>query len=199
MRSNTSEETILKKLKAGTKKEIDDAFRLLYSKKWKGLARKAVLSTGGRESEVEDVFHDSLIILAKNVLADKFEGNSKLSTYFYGICRLRYLRYYSKTEIIDINKLKSQKTDLNLQDLLLGEIRNKELKGLIDKVINALGQPCSSILFYRKLGVSFVEIANELNYTNPDSVRNQAARCRKKMRDYLISNEELLNKIKKLR
>lgn len=191
----TVELEILSGLRSGSQRERAAAIRRLCTPEWEGLARRAVRSAGGRDADLEDIFQESLAALVKNVMIGRFQENSKLSTYFYEICRRRCLKAYRKKEFAELTEAMIGDVTPSLENLLIDREVREERKQLLNRIIEGLGEPCASILKFRKLEYSNEEIAEQLN-RSADTIKNQSSRCRKRMREIIESNPELLKKMR---
>ena len=197
--NKTPEEDIIRGLRSRNLKEVSIAIKQLYTDEWMALASRAVQSVSGKESDTEDVFQESLTAMIKNVQYGSFRQDSKLSTYFYEICRRQCMKSFSKYHTVEVNERIIDNTTPSLEKIWVEKEKQAEKKTLVEKLLTDLGQPCTNILKLRKKGYDFDEIAEAMGYGNPDSVRNQAARCRKKMRKLLQSDQTLYNRLKSLR
>ena len=195
---NKFEMDILKGLRSSRDQELNAAIKKLYNPEWIGLARKAVKSAGGRDDDVEDIFQISLTALVKSVIIGRFQGDSKLSTYFYSICWRTAMKIDPKGKFTEIDEKMIQGSAPSPETLIMEKEKREEKKKLIDQVFDAMGEPNSSILKYRKRGYSYTEIAKEMGYDNSDTVKNQAARAREKLRKHLSSNPKLYKRLKDL-
>lgn len=191
-----SETDILAGLRSNNSREQSATIRRLCTPEWTGMARKAVQSVGGREADVEDVFQESLAALVKNVMYGKFREESKLSTYFYEICRRKCMKMFQKNKFIAIDNITIEDTNPSLENLLMDKEEREEKRALVNQLLEELGEPCTSILKYRKLDFSYEEIAGELDYDNPDTVKNQASRCRRRMRKLILADPGIYKKLK---
>jgi RNA polymerase sigma factor (sigma-70 family) len=191
---------ILEHLRHGDELARNQALEALCSPQWEALARKAVLAAGGPEMIVEDVFQESLAILANNIMQGKFRGESKLSTYFYTICRRLYLKKYSEKPPPEGEEAWPEEEHAPSADLLLIDQETQaRLSQVLDDVFRHLSKTCAQLLTLIKQGLDYQTIAEECNYESKNVVRTQALRCRRQMREFLTANPEWAQLLKSLR
>lgn len=144
----------------------------------------------------QDVFHDSLIVLYEKVNKIDFNGfTCSIQTYLNSICRNQILvRFKKETKQAEY----SEEYDNRITDWFEGNFDEKDEKiGAIVKALNNLkdlGGKCYDILkryFYGNQSMD--KISFELGYTNADNVKNQKARCQKKLKEMVY---DLLNRNK---
>lgn len=148
----------------------------------------------GDEDVIVDIYQDAIIVLYEKSKKQDFELTCSIQTYLNSICRNQLLKKFKETSKF-----------LNHSDEFMPEItdwhqdENDELNdsrfSAIQKGLNKLKETsnkCHDILvryFYHKQ--SMAEIAEAMEYTNADNVKNQKARCQKKLKE--LTNEFALN------
>ena len=96
-----------------------------------------VLRNNGTHNDAEDAFQEGLIVLYDNILLGKFERRSSVFTYFFAICRNKYLS--SKT------KIQTQEFPVNVQ--IPTEERFPIIdSNLINEILESLTDSCKRIL-----------------------------------------------------
>ena len=156
------------------------------------------------ESDFNDVFNDSLLILWQDIQSGKFvEKEAKTSTYFNKICfnkAREIIRANSKASVIDdelsLSILSGEVMADRIDTLLALEDEEdnleKKRKILTEQIVKELPEPCNKILwgvYWDNL--SMKAIAELFNYKNEDSAKVKKHRCSEKFR---IRFEELINK-----
>lgn len=197
--SKIEEAQIIEGLRSRQEKLQNEAIKMLYSDIWMNLAKKAVISVGGNKEDTEDIFQESLAALVKNVMNGNFRGASKMSTYFFEICRrktMSTLKMGYNAELVESNLAE---TSPSLEVSMMNQERKEELRSIVADLLGQLGEPCASILKFRNLNYSYEEIADILAYDNPDTAKNQAGRCRKRLRESITAKPDVFKKIKTLR
>lgn len=191
---------ILEHLRHGDERARNQALEALCSPQWEALARKAVLGAGGPEMIVEDVFQESLAILANNIMQGKFRGESKLSTYFYTICRRLYFNKYAEKPQTEEEEAWQEEEHAPSADLLLIDQETQaRLSQVLDDLFQRLSKTCAQLLTLIKQGLDYQAIAKKLDYETKDVVKTQTMRCRRQMREFLTANPEWAQLLKSLR
>lgn len=153
--------------------------------------KKYVLMHHGDESDADDVFQESLILLDNNVRNNRFEGRSTLKTYFISICKWKwYSINRSRRRIVltdDNGQMDSDNFD-SPEVLMLSE----ERKSIVAQILGELEEKCRRILEYYQLDYSMEEIAQQAGFTNVQSAKNASSRCRQNFKNLLEQNIELM-------
>jgi RNA polymerase sigma factor (sigma-70 family) len=172
-------------------KESSDNIELLYEKHFdycmnfmKKIHADAALN--------QDVFHDALIVFYEKITDDNFKLNCSIQTYLNSICRNQVLVRLNK-ESKKLSYL--EECDERINDWFENDENTDSNKILaitnaLEKLKN-LGGKCYEILrrfFYDNH--SMAKIAFDLEYTNAENVKNQKARCQKKLKEITF---EVLN------
>ena len=136
----------------------------------------------------QDIFHDALIVFYEKNKDPYFTLHCSIQTYLNSICRNQILVRLKKSEkSIPYN----EDYDAGIHDWYEEEEDENNTKiQAIMKALNALkalGGKCFEILrryFYENN--SMEKIALELDYSNADNVKNQKARCQKKLKELVF-------------
>ncbi|MFT5168290.1 MAG: RNA polymerase sigma factor (sigma-70 family) [Saprospiraceae bacterium] len=150
----------------------------------------------------DEVFYEGLTALTVNVRKEDFQGNSKLKTYFEGICK-NILRTRLTKKTRDAQRFVSMETEQIIQKETIdaGEIQESDRQSAIQQtlagMINKLGENCKRILGYIVLDYSMREIAEKLDMER-QSIKNKSLKCRGELREMAIENPGLMNEIKAL-
>ena len=148
----------------------------------------------GTRQEGEDMFHEGIIVLDRNVRTDKFRGESTLRAYLYSICRFLWMNQLRKNQRMDY-------TDANY--LLDGtEEQTPELtflsteqQTLINDLLHRLSDRCREILRLWQLSYSMEEIAERTGLSSAAMARKNRYRCHKSLMKLLRDNPRLLQQI----
>jgi len=129
--------------------------------------------------------------LMTNLAAGKFQGKSRLSTYFLSIAKFSW---WDKNKILA--KEHDLKASIQKQSMQVDEINDHakfDLHAVLTKELDKIQGGCKELLnAYYFLKLPLKEIATQLGYTN-EFVRVKKGRCLKSMRGKL--DKDLLNKI----
>lgn len=137
----------------------------------------------------KDVFHDALLVFYEKIVNNAdFSLTCSIQTYLNSICRNYILVRFKKSEK---RADYSEEYDSRIDDWYdIDENENTERTQAVVTALNKLkdlGGKCYEILrryFYENS--SMEKIAYELEYTNADNVKNQKARCQKKLKEFVF-------------
>jgi RNA polymerase sigma factor (sigma-70 family) len=180
----TADHLIIQKLKQGDTSVLDDLYRRYRGEFIGWLTGKYQCS----REEAAELFQLVLLIFHDNVMDDSLQTlNSSLKTYLFAIGRNKYLE----------GKRKELKSVELLEGYLYEHVdfpdpsSRKEYEALLDLVVQSLeelGDPCKEVLeLYYYDDKSMQEIAEERDYKNPNTAKNQKYKCLERLRDIFRS------------
>lgn len=135
-----------------------------------------------------DIYHEAIIYFREKVLSGNFTLTCSIQTYLNSICRNQILVRLKRSEK---HSQYSEEFDERITDWYEPEENessdrmNAILNGL--EMLKSLGGKCYEILkrfFYENN--SMEKIAYDLEYSNADNVKNQKARCQKKLKEIVF-------------
>src|SRR5690554_2548946 len=134
-----------------------------------------------------DIYQESVIALYQNAQKGKLENlKSSLKTYLFAIGKYKAIEQFKMTKI---NETSIEQVSL---DHLKTHIPEEDLPPRVLAIkyyLNKLGKTCKDVLtlfYYEEKKLN--EIAYLLNYKNSDVVKNQKARCVKKLKSLIHNN-----------
>jgi RNA polymerase sigma factor (sigma-70 family) len=143
------------------------------------------------DSEViKDIYQDSVIVLYEKVRSKSFVLTSSIQTYLNSICYNQVITHFKKDSK---NSQISEEINPNTNDWF-DEVEDGENEKEFTSLEKALvklkeaGGNCYEILqrfFFQKQ--SNLEIAEAMNYSNADNVKNQKSRCQKRLKELTFS------------
>ena len=144
---------------------------MLYDSCYPKLAK--LIAIGGDESQAEDVFQEGLMILYDNLMANKFEQRSSLSTYLIGICKNIWLMRLRKQKVVLTNQPIEDHSAT--EEVAVNEEQLETLLGRLDK-------GCEAILkaFYYEMK-PWEEIQEQFELGSNQAARNKKSLCLKKL------------------
>ena len=134
-----------------------------------------------------DIYHDAVIILYEKILENKLNLTCSIQTYLNAICKNQLLKQLEKNKINTSISIQNDEISDWYDDEYIPEQKLKALNFSLEKLKN-LGGKCYDILkkyYYENL--SMKKIAEDLEYTNAENVRNQKSRCQKKLNQLAIT------------
>jgi RNA polymerase sigma factor (sigma-70 family) len=142
---------------------------------------------------IQDIYHDAIITLYEKILQEDFQLTSSIQTYLNSICRNHILNRFKK---IKIHVSHNDEYDESIKDWLhddVEQIKESKLNSITQALekIKKAGGNCYEILkrFYYE-NQSMDKIAKDLEYTNAANVKNQKARCQKKLNELALIDFE---------
>lgn len=149
----------------------------------RGLIGSALKRHQLSEEEALDAFSDTLLAFRKQVLGEKFRGESKISTYLYTIFSRRCVDYIRKRAtnrlqpVIEYPDLKDESSNAERQ--LITQEAYQKLLGFM----NQLGEVCQKILMYRYYWgyEDMEEIADLAGVKNANTAGSLRYRCMKQL------------------
>lgn len=137
---------------------------------------------GKSDEELIDLYQDSCVTLWENANNGRLKRlTSTLSTYLFAVGKYKMMA--------NDRKFKEMASDIDLQNLNLVEDDPEEIEEresrlkIIDEIVDEMKYPCSDILrmhYWEKC--SGEEIAEKMQYKNPDAVKTQKYKCMQKLK-----------------
>lgn len=185
-----TDEKLLKDIASGGRAR-QDALRAIYADT--ELKRKVIQHVRNRQGNAEDgqdMFHEGIIVLDRNVREGKFRGEAPLKGYLYSICRFLWMNQLRKNA--HTNPV-AEVPHPNEPDEYTPEIAliTGERKALLNRLLDQLGERCRNILELWKLSYSMEEIAGKLGFSSPDMARKAKYRCHLNLMELVTQNPEL--------
>jgi RNA polymerase sigma factor (sigma-70 family) len=150
-----------------------------------------VLKNGGDVHKADDVFHEGIIALDKNIRANEFKGHADLKGYFYKICIFIWINKWKKDSNIQLTEIENTGSEYSPSpETIFIDNRQKEL---LNKVLELIDLPCRKILMLWKLSYSMEEISKACNLSSSQMAKKYRYRCMKKLLKLLDDHPSLLN------
>ncbi len=191
-----NDEAIIQAIKTGGANR-QRAIRFLYKTNTE-LMRKVIgyiKNNSGNEQDGQDMFHEGIIVLDRNIRNDKFRGESSLNGYLFSICRLLWMnqiRKKGKTDLRDDPMTMDQPELADPEKISLAE----EKKAILEKVLGQLGERCKQILELWKLSYSMQEIADKLGFSSAAMATKNKYKCHKSLMNFLKGHPQIMDLLK---
>jgi RNA polymerase sigma factor (sigma-70 family) len=169
------------------------AIRFLYKVNQDTLQKVVayVRNNSGNEQDGQDMFHEGIIVMDRNIREGKFRGESSLAGYLYSICRFLWMnqvRKQGRTDLRDDNSTMDQPEMENPESLSVQE----EKKKVLNNVLQQLGDRCQKILELWKLSYSMQEIAEKMGFSSAAMATKNKYKCHKKLMDFLKAHPQVM-------
>ncbi len=145
--------------------------------------------SGLQETDLEDAYHEAFLRLQQNILKGRLTSENlttTLQSYLHSV------GYYVAQEMLrkrdDELLVAEENIPKDVEADVQEELHIRERNQIIWNCVMAMQDPCAPILigfYWDKL--SMEQLAIKLDYANADSVKNQKARCMKKLETYINS------------
>ncbi len=145
--------------------------------------------SGLQDTDLEDAYHEAFLRLQQNILTGRLTNEklyTTLQSYLHSVgyfVAQEMLRKKDKEWLVDEENI-PQDIEADVQE----DAQTRERNQIIWNCVMAMQAPCAPILlgFYWD-NLSMEQLAIKLDYANADSVKNQKARCMKKLKTYINS------------
>lgn len=167
------------------KKEDNDAFREIITSCYPSVL-KYVVSRAGSEQDADDIMQETLIVLLKSLRADKFRGDSKLTTYVIGIARMLWLHTNSRRKKVTSFSVVSYKNMFSYDEdrITERELKEEQFQSM-GSAMDKITEECRKMLqlyYYRKTKLK--DIAAEMGYTY-QFAKVKKNRCMNSLRGFI--------------
>ncbi len=171
---------------AGLRKRDNRVLQYIYKNSFTPV-KQLILHNAGSESDAEDIFQETLIVIFKKLRKDEdFELNAAFSTYIYSIARLLWLKHLRKIKKIDIDPL-NRDMEERIEFEEPSPVEDKDLRmAIYQRTLVKIPEDCQKILLLTAQDLSSLEIAQQLGFRSEGYVRKRRHFCK----------EYLINKIK---
>lgn len=187
---NTDDELIEAIVAGGPQRQA--AIRFLYNR---GNLRHRVIqfvkANSGNEQDGQDMFHEGIIVLDRNLRTGKFRGESSLDGYLYSICRFQWMNQIRKNTRVDLQEDNTQ-LDETVTDNPESLSMDAEKKAILERVLTQLGERCQKILSLWKLNYSMQEIADQLGFSSAAMATKNKYKCHKSLLKFLEEHPRVM-------
>jgi len=169
----------------GSYEEREAAMRHIFKNlAWRDLVYNYLKQRDGAQ-DADDVFQQAIVAFDRNIRMGRYEGNSRLKTYFLSIAkRIWWKMLRARKPQLEFKPEYEESTTESIEIQLI----QREQKLYIAKVLSLLGDRCKKVLQLYQLDYSMEEIAKALVLSNANMAKKQAYRCRNKMKQFLENN-----------
>ncbi|MBX2929508.1 MAG: sigma-70 family RNA polymerase sigma factor [Saprospiraceae bacterium] len=167
------------------------AIRFIYEDKdLRQMVIRFVNKNRGNDEDGQDMFHEGIIVLDRNIREGKFRGEAPLKGYLYSICRFLWMnrmRKQSHTDTVAEMPVTAEVDTESPEVIFVSEERKAVLNRLLDEV----GERCRKILELWKLSYSMEEIAEKLDFSSAAMARKAKYRCHISLMELVQKNPAL--------
>ena len=144
----------------------------------------------GNADDGQDMFHEGIIVLDRNIREHRFRGEAPLKGYLYSICRFLWMNQLRKQAHTTqgAETMLANEPDEHTPELTL---LTQERKDLLNSLLSQLGERCQRILELWKLSYSIKEIAAAIGFTSADMARKAKYRCHLSLVELVQQNPDM--------
>jgi len=157
-----------------------------------------VQTNSGTEDDAQDIFQEALIVIYQKTTSRDFEFTSSFKNYFFGICRMLWLKKISRGNIedsLDNEELAGIK-ELLFEDDMMDEVginAHDLMMGLYQKHFLMLNEECRKILKLHFQKVPFTEIAEIMGLSNEKYAKARKYMCKEKLKQRIKDDPQFKN------
>lgn len=176
----------------GIKSNDEKLLKALYQHYYR-MIRHYILSNSGTETDVKDVYHETLLIVIRTVQKEDFILTSSLSTFIYAISKRLWLKHLNKNKSFLSAYDSVEPAEEDFEKLLEENIQKENNIQKIQIALQQIGGNCYELLklFYYQ-HVSMDTIAQKLRYTNADVAKSQKYKCLQKLKKIFFELSDTL-------
>ncbi|MEM6806635.1 MAG: sigma-70 family RNA polymerase sigma factor [Bacteroidota bacterium] len=138
------------------------------------------------ESQSLQAYSDSLLSFRRQVIQEKFRGESQIKTYLFKIFSNKCIDILRKRPSKEVEGLESAVEISNESDNVMKRIIIAEEMEALMKEFEKLGESCKQILLLAEyLGYTSAEIADKIGFKNAHSVISKKHKCLQRLRGNL--------------
>jgi RNA polymerase sigma factor (sigma-70 family) len=171
---------------AGLRKRDNRVLQYIYKNSFNAI-KQLVIHNAGSDSDAEDIFQESLIIIFKKLREEpEFKLSASFATYIYSISRLIWLKHLKQIKKIEIDPLnRDMEERIEFEEPL--PVEDKDLRmAIYQRTLTRIPEDCQKILRLTAEDITSKEIARQLGFRSEGYVRKRRHFCK----------EFLINKIK---
>lgn len=147
-----------------------------------------VLLNNGSESDAQDLFQETMIILYRKIQEKDFNLTCSVGTYIYSIAKLLWLKELSKRskgKLVDENVDFVIDNNAEIQETIQ---KNERLK-LFREKYEELSDDCKKVLHMFLMEVPLKEITQIMGYSSEQHTRNRRYRCKEALIKKIINSK----------
>lgn len=169
----------------------------LYEKLFRGIV-DFVQNNSGTEDDAQDIFQEALIVIYQKTTSSDFEFTSSFKNYFFGICRMLWLKKISKGNLEDAiyNEELAGIKELLFEDDMMDEVginAHDLMMGLYQKHYLMMNEECRKILRLYFQKVPFTEIAEVVGLSNEKYAKARKYDCKEKLKQRIKNDPQFKN------
>jgi RNA polymerase sigma factor (sigma-70 family) len=172
-----------KSILEGIKKQDDKTLNWLYDN-YLQTVKKHIINNSGTNADASDIFQDTIIVLYSQVKDDSLSLTSDLKGYFFGIARNLWKAHMRKNQVtveLDVDYAEEPEGE---------EITDPLFEKILSRAFEKLKPDFQKILTLYADGVSYEEIAVQMELKNENYARRKKYLCKEALMDLIKADPE---------
>jgi RNA polymerase sigma factor (sigma-70 family) len=158
----------------------------LYTENFRTI-RHLIVSNNGNESDAQDVFQETLVVLFSKVSKEELELTCSLNTYLYSIARNIWIKELSKRKRRP-QALETDENFLTTDQSITDVIELNERLRLYRNKFEELSDDCKKVLRMFLNNVPIKEITLSMGYSSDQHTKNRRFRCKKSLVHRIVNS-----------
>jgi RNA polymerase sigma factor (sigma-70 family) len=171
-----------------------DVLLFIYKHNFRSIL-KYIEDNNGAESDAEDVFQDTLIVIFEKIRKNELKLSCSFGTFLYAIAKHQWLRILRQRQIHEITDNDCD-TLINEDPGITDNLILAEKKKLVIQHLNEISEECKKIIKYMSDGCTLDEITKTMGYSSVQQTKNRKLKCKKFLITSIMCNprfKELAN------
>ena len=143
------------------------------------MIREFIIKNSGTEEDARDIFQESLVVIFEKLKTDDVKLSSRFTTYFYAICRNKWLMVLRRNRTGPKMVVDTQLVEEN-HPVTSSELGKHEQYQLYRQHFKSLSDDCKKLLNYFFSGHSLREIGEIMGFTEMYTKKRKFV-CQKKL------------------
>lgn len=171
---------------SGLKENNSPVIQYLYRELYPGV-KSFVLNNTGSESDAEDVFQDTMVILYRKIKGEELTLSCSLKTYFFAVARNLWLQRLElrKRSGICLPVAESAYTENEDFDR---ELMHMERLNMLQKYLMAMDKECQRLLRLFLQKMSLKEITVALGFSSTDYTKFRKYQCKNRLKKQMMED-----------
>lgn len=186
-----SDEALIEAIRKGGTSRQRAIRQIYHNERLRQRVVRFVQANSGNQQDGQDMYHEGIIVLDRNLRNDKFRGETSLEGYLFSICRFQWMNQIRKNTRIDLQD-DHQQLDQPVVENPESLSMDAEKKDVLDQVLDQLGERCKKILSLWKLNYSMQEIADQLGFSSAAMATKNKYKCHKSLMTFLRTHPEVM-------
>jgi RNA polymerase sigma factor (sigma-70 family) len=152
---------------------------------------RLVLKYGGTEADRDELMNEAFLVLIDCVEREKFRFQSRLSTFYMGICRRIWFNWRKKASKVagQVRPLEEMQGMEPMSESAEVALEKSEKLHILNLCLDKLGERGKQLLLLSREvpALSWPEIAQQLAYSSHQTAKNAAQRFMKRVADCVKS------------